>query len=146
MKTGIVITLAVLAQAVGNTCLSKGMKSLASSETMLDSLTPLILWHAVQEPLIWLGTLALILFFVLFSASLTWADLSFVLPVSSFGYILNVAFAAYFLSEPVSTMRWLGTGLIIFGVVLVSRSGQGAGNEGGAARRVYDGGDGARKC
>jgi drug/metabolite transporter (DMT)-like permease len=101
---------------------------LASSGDVIESISPLILWRAMEEPLIWMGTVSLILFFVLFSAALTWADLSFVLPVSAFGYILNVAFAFYFLHEPVSALRWLGTGLIIFGVVLVSRSGRSSGN------------------
>jgi drug/metabolite transporter (DMT)-like permease len=129
MKTALVITLAVFAQAVGNTCLSKGMKSVVSSGDMMESLSPLILWRAMEEPLIWMGTVCLVLFFILFSAALTWEDLSFVLPVSAFGYILNVAFASYFLHEPVSPLRWLGTGLIIFGVVLVSRSGKSTGGE-----------------
>ena len=137
MKTAIVITLAVLAQAVGNTCLSKGMKSVASSgDLAMEGLAPLVLWHALEEPLIWLGTLALILFFILFSAALSWADLSFVLPVSSSGYILNLAFASYFLHEPVSTVRWLGTGLIMFGVVLVSRSARSSGSSGGEKSEV----------
>ena len=43
MKTALVITVAVFAQAVGNTCLSKGMKSVALSGDMIESLSPLIL-------------------------------------------------------------------------------------------------------
>ena len=144
MKTALVITVAVFAQAVGNTCLSKGMKSVALSWDMIESLSPLILWRAMEEPLIWMGTVSLILFFVLFSAALTWADLSFVLPVSAFGYILNVAFASYFLHEPVSALRWLGTGLIIFGVVLVSRSGKSSGNgQGKTSDHPWNGVNGA---
>jgi drug/metabolite transporter (DMT)-like permease len=124
MKTAIVLTFSVLAQAIGNTCLSKGMKALSSSSDVSASLSPMILGQAMESPMIWLGTIFLILFFVLFAVVLTWADLSFVLPVSSFGYILNVAFARYFLGEPVSALRWAGTGLIILGVVLVSGSGK----------------------
>jgi drug/metabolite transporter (DMT)-like permease len=122
MKTAIVLSLAVCAQAVGNTCLSKGMKEIAAASRMGESFSPVILLLALESPLIWLGILLLLLFFALFAAALTWADLSFVLPASSFGYILNVALAHRFLGEPVSPMRWAGTGLIIFGVILVAKT------------------------
>jgi hypothetical protein len=61
--------------------------------------------------------------FVLYAVLLSWADLSFVLPASSFGYVLNVTLAHYLLLEPVSMSRWLGTMLISIGVVLVSMTG-----------------------
>lgn len=126
MKTAVVITAAVLAQAVGNTLVSKGMKTIASLGSISDILSPWLLIQAGLSPTIWIGTAFLILFFVLFSASLSWADLSYVLPASSFTYVLNVAFAHHFLSEPVSPERWAGSVLIFLGVLLVSRSGMGS--------------------
>lgn len=122
MKTAIFLVVSVLAQAVGNTCLSKGMKAIAASTQGADSFSMGLLMEAMGTPLIWLGIVCLIVFFGFFAAMLSWADLSFVLPASSFGYILNVASANYFLGEPVSLIRWAGTVLIVFGVVLVSRS------------------------
>ena len=124
MKTAVVITAAVLAQAIGNTLVSKGMKTIASLGSAADIFSPWLLVQAGLSPMIWMGTAFLILFFILFSAALSWADLSFVLPASSFGYILNVAFAHHFLSEPVSPVRWGGSVLIVLGVLLVSRSGK----------------------
>jgi uncharacterized membrane protein len=123
MRTAVVISLAVLAQAIGNTLVSKGMKAIAAGGSGVDILSPWLLFQAMGNPMIWGGTVFLILFFVLFTAALSWADLSFVLPASSFGYILNVAFASHFLDEPVSSIRWTGTVLIFLGVVLVSKSG-----------------------
>ena len=119
MKTAIVLTLAVLAQAAGDTLLSKGMKQAAC----LDCSWFLMLQQAVADPAIWLGTALVITFFLLHIASLSWADLSFVLPATSFGYVVNVAFAHHFLNEPVSGMHWAGTVLISVGVVVVSSSG-----------------------
>ncbi|GLI36032.1 hypothetical protein DAMNIGENAA_34650 [Desulforhabdus amnigena] len=125
LKTAIVLTLAILAQAIGNTCLSKGMKFIASLSPAEDGFSLMMLVHAMENPLIWLGTILLILFFIFFAVSLSWADLSFVLPVISFGYIVNVALAYQFLDEPVSPKRWLGTAFIFLGVVLVSKTGAG---------------------
>ena len=122
MKTVIFLIVSVLAQAVGNTCLSKGMKAIAASSPSIDSFSLGLLVEAMGTPMIWLGIFCLIVFFGFFVALLSWADLSFVLPASSFGYILNVAFANYFLAEPVPPIRWVGTVLIVLGVVLVSRS------------------------
>ena len=119
MKTALVLTLAILAQAAGATLLSKEMRQLASLDRSLFS----FLLQVLADPTFWLGTALLIAFFLLYAASLSWADLSFVLPASSFGYVVNVAFAHYFLSEPISGLRWVGTLLISVGVVVVSRSG-----------------------
>ena len=74
--------------------------------------------------MVWVGTLLLIVFFVLYSAALSWADLSFVLPATAFGYVLNVAAGHYFLGELVSNRRWAGAVIITLGVLFVSRSGQ----------------------
>jgi drug/metabolite transporter (DMT)-like permease len=119
MKTAAVLALAVLSQAAGNTLLSRAMRQIASVDHSWFS----TLRQALAEPAIWLGTVLVTTFFLLYAASLSWADLSFVLPATSFGYVLNVAFAHYFLSESVSALRWGGTLLIAIGVVVVSRSG-----------------------
>jgi len=129
MKTAVVLITAIVAQAFGDVCLTKGMKAISSLDAngggVSESLSQI--WHialqAVQSPMIWAGTLLLIVFFVLFSAALSWADLSFVLPATAFGYVLNVAAGAYFLGESVSRTRWAGAVIITMGVLFVSRSG-----------------------
>ncbi|MFZ2447805.1 MAG: hypothetical protein WAW37_15730 [Syntrophobacteraceae bacterium] len=122
MKTAIVITIAVLAQAVGNTLLSKGMKEIASLPSFSDGFSVMMLVHAMQNPLIWAGIILLIVFFACFLSALSWADLSYVLPATASGYILNVFLANQFLGEPVSASRWLGSVLIVGGIALVAWS------------------------
>jgi len=127
MKTASVLIIAIVAQAAGDVFLTKGMKSLASLDTTgggqsLSQVSHLAL-QAAQSPMVWIGTLLLIVFFALFSAALSWADLSFVLPATAFGYVLNVAAGYYFLNETVSTKRWAGAVIITLGVLFVSRSG-----------------------
>src|SRR6185295_15312226 len=128
MKTAAVLIIAIVAQAIGDVCLTKGMKAIASAGAtggeVSDSVSQVahIALQAMQSPMVWIGTLMLIVFFVLFSAALSWADLSFVLPATAFGYVLNVAAGYYFLSETVSPIRWIGAAIITLGVVFVSRS------------------------
>ncbi len=129
MKTGIVLTVAILAQSIGNVALSKGMKVVSGGANEAADFSIGMIFQAMQTPSIWIGILLLILFFAMFSLSLTWADLSFVLPVISLSYIINVAMAHQFLGEHVSQTRWAGTLLICLGVILVSRSGSSVKNE-----------------
>src|SRR5215510_12027078 len=118
MKTAAVLITAMLAQAFGDVCLTKGMKAIASLEAGGDGITHWssqvshIALQAIQSPMIGVGTLLLIAFFLLFSAALSWADLSFVLPATAFGYVLNVAAGYYFLNETVSPRRWIGAVII----------------------------------
>ncbi len=122
MKTAIFIIMAVVSQAVGNTMLSKGMKIVASMPNFSDGFSLMMLAYALKNPFIWGGIILLIVFFACFLSALSWADLSFVLPATASGYILNVFTGHYFLEEPVSQARWLGSVLIAFGVILVSLS------------------------
>lgn len=119
MKTYAILAFAVLAQAIGNVCLSRGMKELSWAGSIFSLFS-----QAVGSPTIWIGTALLLVFFLLFAAALSWADLSFVVPAISIEVVINVAFAQYFLKEPVSSVRWLGALLISIGVILVLRTGK----------------------
>jgi drug/metabolite transporter (DMT)-like permease len=131
MKTAAVLLIAIVAQAAGNVFLTRGMKAVASTANPAPGGLTGTLWQslnvalqAMQSPEVWIGTLLLIVFFALYSAALSWADLSFVLPATAFGYVLNVAAGHYFLNEEVTRARWLGSLIITLGVVFVSRSGE----------------------
>jgi drug/metabolite transporter (DMT)-like permease len=123
MKTALVLILAILSQAIGNVYLTKAMKAITMTSAAAGEDVLATAVRAASNPTLWLGTVLLIVFFVLYSAALSWADLSFVLPATAFGYVLNVAAGHYFLSESVTPARWAGSVIITLGVVLVSRSG-----------------------
>jgi drug/metabolite transporter (DMT)-like permease len=53
--------------------------------------------------------------------ALSWADLTYVLPATSLGYVLLALIAKYFLHEQVSPLRWLGIALISAGVGFVTQ-------------------------
>lgn len=124
MKTLIVLFIAICAQTLGDVCLTKGMKSIGE----VNTLDPVALFHiGVQvftNPLVWLGIIILCVFFGLYLVALSWADLSFVLPVTAFGYVLNAFMSWRLLGEHVSLARWLGTIIICVGVAIVARTEQ----------------------
>jgi uncharacterized membrane protein len=55
-------------------------------------------------------------------ALLSWADLSYVMPVTAIGYVVTAFAARIFLGENVSLARWIGIVLITAGVTLVGRT------------------------
>jgi len=115
-KTFAVLIPAVFAQAVGNVFLSMRMKEVGSS--IWFDLLP----RAIESPALWIGTVLLIVSFILFASSLSWADLSFVIPAVSMEVAVNVILANYFLHEVISLTRWAGVLFISLGVILVMRS------------------------
>src|SRR5262249_47253386 len=124
MKTLIILFIAICAQTFGDVCLTRGMRSIGE----VNTLDPVELFQIGMQifttPHIWLGILILGIFFGLYLAALSWADLSFVLPVTAFGYALNAFMSWKLLGEQVSLTRWIGTMVICVGVAVVSNTEQ----------------------
>ena len=102
--------------AAGDSMLSHGMKQ--TGAVSLHHLQGLIL--AVLNPWVAIGILLLLAFFASYMNSLSWADLTYVLPATSLGYVLLALVAKFALHEQVSPMRWLGIALISGGVGFVA--------------------------
>jgi drug/metabolite transporter (DMT)-like permease len=118
LKTRIVGTVVVLSNVLGNYFLSLGLKR----HGPLVTLSPLPYVEALFSPWVTLGVSLLILWLLSRMALLSWTDLSYVLPVTSIGYVLTALAGRFFLAEQVSWQRWAGTLLIVAGVVLVGRT------------------------
>jgi len=86
----------------------------------LDS--PLGYIHALFNPWVAVGVSLLLLWMLSQMALLSWADLSYVLPVTSIGYVLAALAGRVFLDELISPARWTGVMLIMTGVALVGRT------------------------
>ena len=88
----------------------------------LVSFSPAAYVRAVFNPWVALGISLLILWLFSHMALLSWADLSYVLPVTSFGYVLSALAGRLFLHEEISRWRWAGILMIMAGVALVART------------------------
>ena len=77
---------------------------------------------AIFNPWVMLGIALLGLWMLSRMALLSWADLSYVLPVTSIGYVLAAVNGALFLGEHISALRWTGTLFIMAGAILVGRT------------------------
>ena len=85
----------------------------------LVGLNPLGYIGALFDPLVAAGVGLLILWLLTRMALLSWADLSFVVPMTAAGYVLSAIFGHEFLGEQVSNSQWFGMALIFAGSILV---------------------------
>ena len=113
-KTAFFTGIVVLSNVAGNSALTYGMQRLGDI-----GYSPLAMVSALFHPWVALGVALLILWTFSHMALLSWADLSYVLPVTAIGYVFTALSARYFLGETVSFTRWAGIALITVGVTLV---------------------------
>jgi uncharacterized membrane protein len=102
--------------SVGDSLLSRGMKEIGN--VSVRHLQALIL--AVLNPWIVGGIVLLLAFLAAYMTALSWADLTYVLPASSIGYVLLALIAKFVLHEQVTPARWLGIVLITAGVGFIA--------------------------
>ncbi len=118
LKTRIFTVLVVLSNVLGNFSLTWGMRQVGR----VVSLSPLPYIAALFNPWVALGVSLLIVWLLSQMTLLSWADLSYVLPVTSVGYVLVALVGRFFLHEQITVGRWIGIGLIMTGVALVHRT------------------------
>ena len=115
----VVMFFAVIFGAFGDISLRKGMKTIGELEfrSMYQALVT-----AASNVYVLGGVFLLIAFLVLYLASLSWEDLSYVLPLTAADYVLVTLFAYFLLQEDVSPLRWAGSVLVASGIALVART------------------------
>lgn len=113
-KTQAFAAIVILSNAFGNLSLTWGLRNGVGELT-----SPLSFLRAIFSPWVSLGICLLITWMLSRMFLLSWADLSYVLPVTAFGYVLNALLGRLFLGEQVTPARWAGTLLIMAGVILV---------------------------
>jgi uncharacterized membrane protein len=116
-KTRLFTAIVVVSNVAGNSALTQGMRQLGDLGN-----SPLALITALFHPWVALGVALLVVWTLSHMALLSWADLSYVLPVTAIGYVLTAFSGRFFLGEYISPTRWAGIALITIGVTLVGRT------------------------
>ncbi len=118
LRRYLVLLIVAITAPLGDTCLAVGMKQIGP--VSLDH--PALLFHALSTPYVALGIALLIGFFASYTAALSWADLTYVLPTTSIGNVLIALLSRFWLHEQITPARWLGILLITLGVGFVANS------------------------
>jgi drug/metabolite transporter (DMT)-like permease len=112
LKTRLFAPVVVLSGVLGNYFMKLGMPA--------TLVFPLGYITVLFRPYVALGVLLLVLWLLSRMALLSWADLSYVAPVTSVGYALTALAGQVFLHERIGLKHWTGIALIVAGVALVS--------------------------
>ena len=117
-KTIFLTLVVVFANVIGNFSLSRGMRG--TDAAVFSS--PMGYIAVLFNPWVAAGVVLLLLWMLSQMLLLSWADLSFVLPVTAIGYVLTAIAGRVLLGEQISPARWAGVLLIMAGVALVGRT------------------------
>ena len=111
-----VLAAVTLTASVGDTLLSRGMAQVGAVDMQHLGL----LWHALFNGYVIVGIVLLIGFFSSYMTALSWADLTFVMPATAFGYVVVALLSRVWLHERLSGYRWAGILLIVCAVGFVA--------------------------
>ena len=112
----LILVAVMLTASVGDTLLARGMAQVGAVD--VHHLGKL--WHALFNPYVDCGIVLLIGFFSSYMTALSWADLTFVMPATAFGYVVVALLSRFWLGEHLSIYRWAGIALIVCAVGFVA--------------------------
>lgn len=119
LKNRIFIALVVISNTIGTVLLGHGMSQMPdfAPDGALRYIASFL-----TNPWIVFGVVLLMVWMAAQLSMFTWADLSYVLPVTASYYILTALLSRFLLGERISATRWAGIVVISLGVMLVAET------------------------
>jgi drug/metabolite transporter (DMT)-like permease len=114
VKTWLCATIVILSNAFGDYFMKRGLPEGSGLSTPWEYVL------ALFQPYVAVGVALLILWQLSRLTLLSWADLSYVLPVTAVGYVVVAFIGKFLLHEEITARRWMGIAFIMAGVALVS--------------------------
>lgn len=120
LSLGLILS-GVLLNAIAQLLLKAGTNAVGHFAFHAGNILPVGLKLALQ-PYILGGVACYAVSLVVWIMALSRVPVSIAYPMLSIGYVINAFIAYHWFGEPLSAQKLLGIGLIIIGVVLVTRS------------------------
>lgn len=115
-KTAVISIVVIATNVIGNYALKRGLGEVG----VVASWSPLPYIKAFGHPWVAMGVTFMLAWLLSRLLLLSWADLSYVLPVTSFSYVLSAVAGAIYLHEKVTWTQWAGIGAITIGTAMVA--------------------------
>lgn len=122
LKIILLVILAEIFTAVGQMLFKKSTNAADQYNLRRLDAHALFLKDVLANPNIWGGFIAMGLGLVVWIIALAQGDLSLVFSLGSMQYILILFGAHFFLGEKIDRMKFIGTFLVVFGIVLITLS------------------------
>jgi len=114
------IFISVTISAIAQVTLKQGMSSPAVQQGLTGGWLEIV--SAVGSNLyVWLGLIFYVLGAVLWLGVLARVDVSIAYPFVGLGFILTALFGVFLLGEAFSVIRFVGTCLVVLGIILVTQ-------------------------
>ena len=121
----LVILCSVMMAALAQLTLKKGVDRV----THENNGKAIVLGHPVEsairvakEPLIWGGLALFGLSAAIWIVVLSRVSLSFAYPFAALTYVIILLFDRFVLHETIPTLRWIGVGFVVTGILVISRT------------------------
>lgn len=114
-KTAVVSVVVIATNVVANYALNRGLRQIG----IVESWSPVPYIEAFANPWVAVGVFFMAAWLTSRLSLLSWADLTYVLPVTSFSYVLSAIVGAVWVNEDVSALHWAGISIITIGILLV---------------------------
>ncbi|HEX4644403.1 MAG TPA: hypothetical protein VH598_02230 [Verrucomicrobiae bacterium] len=122
-KLLIILLVGLVFEAVGVVFLDQGLKQVGEVRQVNAAEVLRVVKRGATNRNILLGVLFEAIFFgCLLTLMSKGADISFIWPLTSLGFVLTTLAARFYLREHVSPVRWSGVLLIMFGAALITYS------------------------
>jgi len=122
IKATLVLYLAMLCAAIGNVFLRKGMKRIGPLKHWRPIPLFKFFWNSLTSFYVVLGIIISAAYFFLWVVVLSWADVSWALPMNAIEFVFVALLAIFMLREKIDLNRWIGMGLIGTGILLIMKS------------------------
>jgi drug/metabolite transporter (DMT)-like permease len=118
-KLLIILLVGLVFESTGVLLLKKGMTEVGEIKPMRFEEVARVAKAGLTNPQILLGVLFEALFFVSLLVLMSQSDISFLWPLTGLSFVFATLAAIWFLHEHVTSVRWLGVGLIVVGAALI---------------------------
>lgn len=122
IRATVFLWVAVLASSLSNVLTSRGMQAVGPLEDYRPAHLVRFGLASVSNKWVLLGLAAGAVNFMLWLIVLSWADVSWALPMNAVEYAVTAGMAVWWLKERVAPRRWAGIALITAGVGCVMGS------------------------
>ena len=114
-KTMVVSLVVIATNVIANYALNRGLAQIG----VVESWSPVPYIKSFTNPWVAAGVFFMVAWLTSRLSLLSWADLTYVLPVTSLSYVLSAIVGAVYVNEQVSDLHWAGISLITVGILLV---------------------------
>jgi drug/metabolite transporter (DMT)-like permease len=122
LKMLMILLIGLVLESTGVVLLKKGMTQVGDIKKISVSEVVRVMKSSVKNSYILLGIFFEALFFGCLLILMSRSNISFLWPLTGLSFVFATFAAVIFLHEHVSTLRWVGVILIVFGAALITWS------------------------